>query len=934
MAFTRNGDPSDTKFAMIDRSIAHLIRSVAKSSHTEPEFKAHLATPAVQQRLSKFRMLVCLTGAVRLLIKNVPMLQPSTAYANKVFDHFDEMVQNEYNLPKRSPRKTLKREENLLTMACMNAVSKVYMFQQTAVFTEYGRLDERGEPQTFRWAHLAELVRNLVATPEMVLVAWSQSLDYNIGTAPHMVAAMTAICEHFHLSPGDVLRKPIEDKPVANGADGETEDTSLKDKESPRFPPVLDAAGMTEKQCKDLQKQFEISRRETAKYRQLCQKDGVSERAMSDPWTFIESVMKNEPSPQQVHALSPNKEYMPLHASCIMSCAATCGLLSNANELVIWMHNERTDLFHRSTEQMQAGVRREVRFAPSSSERGACTWNAAWMRTSEMYDGMRGFSDRIVKCSNTCRLFDIPTASMRDMLWLATTRDNSRRCTEPPRLPASNQPIMAFEGGGTQPQLDGGANGPGTDAAQRTPSDQTNSVRMRGPESCLPAPDHDAVRRNPNSMVPDSALQRRLDRALRHSRLPAMTPVYSNVITDCAPLRVVTDGEKKFLELNTSAAVAHVRMVAEASLRCALVPGMRNAHEQFCANSSTPNGFSVSAPEKAGDSAAGSSSAEPMDVEGEERLVKLPYSYDIVSISLTLDALSRFYDDLGPGYAEAKQAEYGAALGMSIKYDDLPHLSTRFPGLAESSDRMYISARMATTLHHEVADINVRDEMGSDDIDRMRDLVTHHIGHYATDEEVEVYLRSRHGARALSGCEGKLFSLSFWANNAVTDLRSRGMVTGADDPVALSVMDEPYMLLPRIVEKASKDINALVDRHPDMEKAQEPHPGDDDMDTEDLEQAMEDRKRLARFELFETIDLPDHLDELRDFAQLNWKGQLTKRTFEGAEKMRRAASKSRKRADYRGLTVTMATGGQGFKRARSSGGTAVVRGRRNVLGNH
>ena len=39
MAFTKDRDPSDTKFAMIDRSIAHMVRSIGKSAHTDNEFK-------------------------------------------------------------------------------------------------------------------------------------------------------------------------------------------------------------------------------------------------------------------------------------------------------------------------------------------------------------------------------------------------------------------------------------------------------------------------------------------------------------------------------------------------------------------------------------------------------------------------------------------------------------------------------------------------------------------------------------------------------------------------------------------------------------------------------------------------------------------------------------------------------------------------------
>ena len=112
MAFTKDRDPSDTKFAMIDRSIAHMVRSIGKSAHTDNEFKMHMAKPAQVRKLSMFRMFVCLVGATKLVTKGVPAFQPNLALANKIFDHLDtEVIVGEYNLPRSTPRKSLKREE-------------------------------------------------------------------------------------------------------------------------------------------------------------------------------------------------------------------------------------------------------------------------------------------------------------------------------------------------------------------------------------------------------------------------------------------------------------------------------------------------------------------------------------------------------------------------------------------------------------------------------------------------------------------------------------------------------------------------------------------------------------------------------------------------------------------------------------------------------
>lgn len=125
MAFTKHGDPSDTKTAMIDRSVAHLVRSIGTSAHTDSEFRNHISQPEQQEMVTRFRLLVCLMGATRLCIKDIPQLQPSMNYANKLFKHLDEeVIVKEYNLSKRTPRKSLKREENLKTVRTLHVTTQ------------------------------------------------------------------------------------------------------------------------------------------------------------------------------------------------------------------------------------------------------------------------------------------------------------------------------------------------------------------------------------------------------------------------------------------------------------------------------------------------------------------------------------------------------------------------------------------------------------------------------------------------------------------------------------------------------------------------------------------------------------------------------------------------------------------------------------------
>ena len=92
-------------------------------------------------------------------------------------------------------------------MVVLSAVCNVFVFKQSAVEWEAGRLGEDGKPQPFSWSLLYDVIRQLHPTPEQIFMAWSQGLDYNIGTAAHTFAGMTAVCESFGVKIGDWLKK-------------------------------------------------------------------------------------------------------------------------------------------------------------------------------------------------------------------------------------------------------------------------------------------------------------------------------------------------------------------------------------------------------------------------------------------------------------------------------------------------------------------------------------------------------------------------------------------------------------------------------------------------------------------------------------------------------------------------------------------------------
>ena len=106
------------------------VRTLGQKTHDDQEFDDHMSQPEVQVKLRAFRILVCLMGMLKMLIFRQPYLKPDTALAQKIWDEWDEYISRKVGLPRPSPRKNIKRLENLTTMCCLNAVATVYMYKQ------------------------------------------------------------------------------------------------------------------------------------------------------------------------------------------------------------------------------------------------------------------------------------------------------------------------------------------------------------------------------------------------------------------------------------------------------------------------------------------------------------------------------------------------------------------------------------------------------------------------------------------------------------------------------------------------------------------------------------------------------------------------------------------------------------------------------------
>lgn len=802
---------------------------------------------------------------------------------------------------------------------------------------EAGRIDAGGELRPFQWTQLYDVIRQLVPTPEMIFIAWSQSLDYNIGTASHTFAAMTSVCEVFGLKVESWMKKPPSEKvdelvdvvEDSGGSSSQTFDRSSFDQPNRKdftsdqdyddackawlrgqserclgtkklfetLPSILNTNGLTTEDAKELLVAMERQRRATSAYRHRCAIEGNSQLKISDPVKTIEKIMERVPIPLDAPPSSSTggADYMPLYSSCIMANTVQVSTLHKTQSIAKWMIGDLADSSGFGCASI--GTAPGLNFSKRKS-RGAVVWNTAWMRHRTQVTGWMGFARDVISGSatRTVKIFDLPLNGFRDLAFLLSTRDNSRRCTEDPDLHDSHSQTNAFTKHGTNEEV-----------GEEKENVTVLTIGMRGIKDSrgydvkgMP----EERPRNPYAGVPNEEIQRRIDSALLKGRFPAMSPTFSNKVTDGAPLRLVSgDGEKKYVELNTSAALEHTKMMAEGVLRCSLHPGMQNTMERFCDNAGGPGEFTLPGIE---------------DHTGQDNITKLSYSYDIMTIALTLDAMSRFYDPHGREYCSMYKDSY-KQLKLDVSFEDLPHMSMRFVGLKEEADRRLLSCKIAETRSAAFPYIEAGENLDLGSIEEARAMVSMNLGHHATDDEVLRYLKSRAGSRSMSGVDGDLMSMETWLKHSMTVLKERGMVCGDFDVVMQMTVDEPYQLRTRVTEAASREINKQVNRHPRMKAAYAPEEGDDKLPVELLQKIKEDRCRRIRNELYSTMPLPHHLEELRHCGPLQIIELPNKRTYHNAAESKKRPHMEQASAPKAYSTASAAQSTNGIKRVLKKG---------------
>lgn len=805
----------------------------------------------------------------------------------------------------------------------MSAVCNVFMYQQacpsrahcplrpshsrrprpqTAVEYECGQLTPSGEPQPFKLSMLWDVVRQLHPSMEQIFWAFSQSLDYNIGTASHTFAAMTALCEDFGIRVGDWMRKPPDHEnlddfmPVspsvladANPEPQKTPDMDAeeykrlmaehaatvqnlhRDDAQMEFPTLLAEGGLTEAERRDLCTGWARQRRATSRYRQECAADGHSNVLMDNPIEVISRVMSKMAMPPDATSEAgpsssqddPNRDTgacMPLYPSCVMADLVQTSMIHKPAAMVQWATGGTATGSHVGASG-SVGVGPHFEFARRTSQGGACRWNCAWMRKGNIGGWLPYATQVKSKGNHTCKIFDIATNGLRDLFFLTSQRDNARRITEEPRVPRSMDPHHAF-----------------TNNAGGPLGETISYIRMRGVRNTLtgdsgrmdPAIDQ-APRRHPYAKVADVPLQRNVDFAINAGRYPAMMPSISNNVVTQPPVRIFKDGEQRHLELNTAAAIEHVKFIAECSMRCSLHPGLEGEQEEFCDGVQGPEGMCVT-------------TNVSVDSGTVEKTHKLPYAYDLPGMSITLDVMSRIYDPRGREYYQRFCNAY-RELGFCPLYMHRPHLCTRYLGFSKVN-RLLVSVQVPESRNLAFP----RVDADADDADDESEPATHtlvslQLGHSASEEEMRQFHLARAGSRAMGGLTGDILSMDTAMRHNCHSLCDRGMVRHkTNDPVIKMVIDAPYGLRQRLAEVASAAINKIIEKDPSMIAIKLPQPGDSAFSPDKLHAVKQERERDMRMQLVEQIDLPPHLEGLRHYGQLRLSEKRGKLTYQEVKK--------------------------------------------------
>jgi hypothetical protein len=191
-------EPGTNRAALSDRSWAHITHAAPEDDEgAEVDFDVKNVSEDVRAQINKLRVLSCLTAYTLIFIKHIPQCQPNLTYANMLCNEWDTILCREYNLPKPSKRKKIKRRMMFNLFAAESATFEKFALPEAGVTYRDMLPDANGNLSPFCIEQLVDVVRSLqrCLDHEAILTAWSHNLDHSPATSAHVFQMKTVLSQ-------------------------------------------------------------------------------------------------------------------------------------------------------------------------------------------------------------------------------------------------------------------------------------------------------------------------------------------------------------------------------------------------------------------------------------------------------------------------------------------------------------------------------------------------------------------------------------------------------------------------------------------------------------------------------------------------------------------------------------------------------------------
>lgn len=826
-------EPVDGKKAMIQRTITVVARAEADNPSSDSQFRSGLNQPETAAMVEDFRLFTSLVGFVRLSIMNMDWLQPDLSFAKMVFKEADDMLEKEHNQPRPEPRKQQKREENLITMCCIEAVARVYLWKQTAVAYNAGKPDENARGKPFKIEDLWDVIRTLRPTREMIVCAWSHSLEYSIGTSSYGVNTFTAACEKVGLHLDHFLRKHNQEKMDELKRKQDNYETAALMRSHTSKPAggsdlatASDGDGATVETLRDYSAEM--------RKRRIIRNEYLR--------TAFESNYNNQKSPLEamryvLGAKDVKDSKVLAVADSMFPTVIQAMAVHKPSALIKWSCDEKVDHDSRFRNP-------DLKFRSRTTAGRAEVNDFAWAVLHSGTNDKTATWDVLAKATKTQEtptLFDMHTAGLRDSLFLLSTPENNRYIPEQQLLPYQLRPEGAYASAGGRDKDDATFFEINHHLNGKKAYDVTWASNFSAPANTRPAGSryaHDKVE-----------LQKTLDTLMENGRVPALQPYCSSKIVKTAPIRRMYHDNT--IEINLVAAMDHLSMIAEAVMKLSSIPGLKNMQERFQSGGKAPDGLkapssldrrnrdeakqkqddrfvrrkmtnrmaSLSLYTAEGGDAGSSSVDNPAPAkETDEVIYTLPWSIDIMPIAWTMELIEKFYSSNSTkSLSSMNQIIKAESLGKTIDISELPEMTTRYPGYPSSAgdrtEALRLISKQVSTMRpagQPEVDISASDPRQTLDAALFRyetQLATGDM--MSTDADIEEHRKNLIGDGFVWGTQGDIYDLETWVKHTYNSMCGRGNTaamidesTGAYTDTALSnTLDAEYMFQARLFER-------------------------------------------------------------------------------------------------------------------------------------